>query len=202
MDKKTLTIVVVVVAIVVVGGGLYYGINRWRQEQLARQILGMYGVNTNGSLANSVAQQIANQIANDQNNQNTNEEAAKTPEGIYNQASEAALIGDISPVLTGEVKPKVESVFGKAKVTTYTSGLTGTQDSFMVAFMVPRVVTAADIGKLIKGFTDSGFKLITNTANASSGGAVLEKEGAMLSLSYGESGEDQQVSVLYTPSQQ
>lgn len=206
MDKKTKTIVIVVLAIVVIGG-LYYGINRWRQQRLANQILKeAYGVDTGGLLGKligggGITNQIAQEIAKEEAQQKNEEakEAAKTPEDKYDETKATTLIGEISPVVANEIEPAMKAVFGKAKITSYGTGyMSGQSGSFGADFKVPRVVTAEDLNKLSLEFKNKGYTAISSSMEAESGSITMMKgEQATLAFSYSDSGENQEVEVLY-----
>lgn len=212
MDKKSITIVVIIVAVLVVAGGVYYGVNRWRQERLAAQILQeVYGVNTGGGLlnkltgggtvANQVAQEMAKEAAKEEAQQKLDEakEAAKTPEDKYNETKAVALVGAASPVVADEIEPAVKAVFGKTKIISYGTGyMMGQSGSFGVGFKVPRVVTAEDLNKLSLELQNKGYTVLTNAVESESGSVTLMKgEGSSMTFSFSENGENQEVEVLY-----
>ncbi|MDP1759968.1 MAG: hypothetical protein Q8L01_00655 [Candidatus Woesebacteria bacterium] len=175
MDKKTKTIVIVVLAVVVVGG-VAFGVNRWRQQQVANQILKeVYGVNTGlfgglaggltggGKVSDQVANEIAKQIAADEAKQKADEahEAAKTPADKYNEVKEMATYDAASAALVGEIKGIMEKVFSKAKLTSFSSFSYGEDVSNNVMeFEIPRLATGADLGALTKALTDGGLAVI------------------------------------------
>lgn len=209
MDKKTKTIVIVVLVIVVIGG-LYYGINRWRQQRLVNQILsGAYGLNTGllnkvtggGDIQTQVAKEIAKQAAKEEAQQKTDEakEAAKTPEDKYNETKATILIGEMSPVVASEIEPAMKAVFGKTKITSYGSGyMTGASGTFGANFMIPRVVTAEDLNKLSLEFKSKGYTVVSSSVEAESGSVSLMKgEEATMSFSYSNNGENQEIEFLY-----
>ncbi|MCL5775096.1 MAG: hypothetical protein M1333_02695, partial [Patescibacteria group bacterium] len=147
MDKKKIIIIVlVIVGLALVG----YGYNRWQQQRLASQLIkDLYGGRP-GGLSDKAANEIAKQIAQDAANQQTDaaKEAAKTPLDRYNDTKETALVGQISPVFSNEVKPAVTTVFGTTKVVSYgTAYLGGVNGSFTATFKTPRAVTVDDLGK-------------------------------------------------------
>jgi hypothetical protein len=204
MDKKTKTIVIVVLAVVVVGG-LYFGYNRWRQYQILKM---MYGVNTGlvggltgGSVSSQIAQELAKQAAKDEAQQKADEakEAAKTPEDKYNETTETAVVGDVSPIVTKEIKPAIESIFGKTKMISYGTGyMAGQTGSFGANFSVPRVVTAEDLNKLSLEFKNKGYAVISSSVESGTGNVSMMKgEEATLTFSYSDNGESQEIEVLY-----
>lgn len=168
MDKKT-KIIVVVVAVVVVGG-LYYGINRWRQQRLFNQYLkGVYGLNTGilgglasgGKVSDQVAKEIAKEMAKEEAKQQADEakEASKTPEDKFNEAKEAATYDNNSKVAANEAKSIVEKVFGKAKLTAVSSNTYGAENtvSSIMEFEIARLITGDDLGKLNEVLADKGL---------------------------------------------
>jgi len=182
MDKKTKTIVIVVLAVVVVGG-LYYGINRWRQQRLVNQYLkGVYGMNagllggltTGGNVNEQVAKEIAKELAKEDAKQKVDEakEAAKTPEDKYNETEEMSTYDASSKALADEVKKIMENAFGKVKLTSISTGLYGSvAGSGAVEFKIARLTTGNDLGALSKAFTDAGFQIMQSG---------LEDKSAML----------------------
>jgi len=175
MDKKTKTIVIVVLAIVVIGG-LYFGINRWRQQRLATQILQeVYGVNAGlfgkitgaSGLSNQAAQEIAKQMANvalQQKNEDA-QEATKTPEGKYKATEEMTAYDVNSKAAVSEVKPIIEKVFGKTKLTSiYTTSYDSETLSYsMLEFTISRLANGADLGALNKVLTDKGLPILQSS---------------------------------------
>ncbi|MDD4902688.1 MAG: hypothetical protein PHE24_06155 [Patescibacteria group bacterium] len=171
MDKKTKTIVIVVIAVVVLGG-LIYGYNRWRQQQLANQILkSMYGVDagllgglTGGKVSEQVAKQIAQQAAQDalQEKNDAAKEAAKTPQDKYNATEEMPTYDANSKAAVEEAKSIIEKAFGKTKLTSFYSNNYGA-DNFIASsmeFTIARLTTGADLGELNKALTDKGLPII------------------------------------------
>ncbi len=171
MDKKTKTIAVVVVAVIVVGG-LYYGINRWRQQRLVNQYLkGVYGLNTgllgglngSGNVPDQVAKEIAKEMAKEEAKQQIDEakEASKSPEDIYDDTKEMATYDANSKALADEVKKIMENAFGKVKLTSISTGFYGgVSGSGAVEFKLDHLTTGNDLGALSKAFTDAGFQVM------------------------------------------
>jgi len=171
MDKKTKTIAVVVVAVIVVGG-LYYGINRWRQQRLVNQYLkGVYGLNTgllgglngSGNVPDQVAKEIAKEMAKEEARQQIDEakEASKSPEDIYDDTKEMATYDANSKALADEVKKIMENAFGKVKLTSISTGFYGgVSGSGAVEFKLDHLTTGNDLGALSKAFTDAGFQVM------------------------------------------
>lgn len=169
MDKKTKTIIIVVLSVAVVGGA-YYGINRWHQQRLINQYLkGVYGLNTgllggltgggNGPMANQIAQEMAKQAA--QEKLDEAKEAAKTPEDKYNATAEMPTYDANSKSLANEAKDIVEKVFGKAKLTSISSGIYGLNSgSGVLEFNISRLTTGEDLGMLNKVLTDKGLPIL------------------------------------------
>lgn len=209
MDKKTKNITIAVIAVAVVGG-LYFGYTRWRQQKLANQILqGMYGVNTGmlggipgiGGISNKVAQEIAKEAAKEEIKQKEEEakEAAKTPEDKFNETKETAVIGKMLPAMNNEIKPAMEDVFGKVKITAYGTGYMGGLDkSFSATFKVPRVITANDLSQLSSNLDAKGYKTISSGAESEGGNlTVMKNDSISLTFSYGNNGEDQTIEAMY-----
>lgn len=170
MDKKTKTIVVVLLAVVVVGG-LYYGVNRWRQQRLANQILrGIYGTDTgllnklaNNGISNQIAQEMAKQAAQEEKKQKADEakEAAKTPEDRFNEAEEATAYDANSKAAVNAAKNILEKVFGKAKLTAVSTNNYGSENAVtsIMEFEIARLITGEDLGVLNKALADKGLSV-------------------------------------------
>lgn len=210
MDKKTKVITGAIIAVVVVGG-LCLGYNRWRQQRLANQILQeMYGGNTGllgkitgntGGISGQVAQEIVKEAAKEEKKQKEEEakEAAKTPEDKYNETKEAAVVGEVLPAMSSEIKPAIEAVFGKVKITAYGTGYMGSLNkSFTATFKVPRVVAANDLSQLSSKLAAEGYKTISSGAESEGGNLTLMKNDSIsLTFSYGNNGEDQTIEAMY-----
>jgi len=210
MDKKTKTIVIVIVAVAVIGGALF-GFNRWRQQRLANRILReMYGVNTGlfgglagggGNVSGQIAKEIANQAAKDEAEQKKEEakEAAKTPEDRFNETKTVALTGNTSALVKEKVEPQLNAVFGKVKPVLFSGAYLGQADSFLVSYKVSRIITSEDANSLIEEFTKIGYTVAMNSVSADGANLLFDSATATISVSYGESGEGQEIGVLYYP---
>lgn len=202
MDKKTKIIVFAVIGVAVLGAASY-GFNQWRRQRLAAQILNAaYSGNVAGLLNNrEVAQEIAQQIANQEAEEKSEEarEAAKTPEDRYNETQETAIIGSISPIVGATIKPAMEAVFGKVKLTSYGTGYMVLQNgSFGATFKTPRVVTAQDLSALTEKLEKDGYSVMNSEVQSDSGSVTLAKgQSIMLTVAYSDGGEDQEVEVTY-----
>lgn len=207
MNKKTIIVVLVVIVVV---GGLCLGVNRWRQQRVANQILkGIYGVDagllnkiTGGSgISDQVAQEITKEIVKEELQQKNDEkrEAAKTPEDKYNETKSTTVIGEISPIVIDEIEPAIKAVFGKTKITSYGTGfMSGQSGSFGANFKVPRVITAEDLNKLSLELKNNGYTVMSSSVESDSGNVTLMKgEESTMSFSYSGNGEDQEIEVLY-----
>ncbi|MFA6170971.1 MAG: hypothetical protein WCW77_02760 [Patescibacteria group bacterium] len=173
MDKKTIIIIAITVVVL---GGAYYGYNRWRQQQLANQILKqMYGINTGGgildkmtgaggNISGQMAQEIAKIAAKEEAKQKEDEkkEAAKTPQDRYNETEEVAAYDAASKAAAGEAKEIIEKVFGSAKLTgANTNNYTDQSTSYSIMeFKISRLATGADLGALSKALADKGLPVI------------------------------------------
>lgn len=197
MDKKTKTIVIVVVAIVVIGG-LYYGYNRWRQQQLAKQILGIYGVNTGllggitgggGNIQDQIAKEMVKEAAKDAAQQKADEakEAAKTPEDKYNETEEMATYDANSKAVAGEAKDILEKVFGKAKLTSISVNAYGSENIggySVMEFKIARLAAGEDLGALNKAFTDKGLQIMQSGIQNKSAGVMAGSTGTSYSIGF------------------
>ncbi len=201
MDKKTKTIVIVVLAVVVVGG-LYYGVNRWRQQRLANQILKeVYGVNTGllggltggGNISNQIAQEMAKEAAKEEIKQKTDEakEAAKTPEDKYNETEEMATYDANSKAVADEAREIMEKAFGKVKLTSISTGLYGggTAGSGTVEFQIAHLATGADLGALSKAFTDKGFQVMQSGIQDKSAGVMAGNDNVVYTVNFDIGGQ-------------
>ncbi|MFA5358846.1 MAG: hypothetical protein WC310_03435 [Patescibacteria group bacterium] len=202
MDKKTKTIVIIVL-VAIVAGGLYYGVNRWRQQRLVNQILKeAYGVNT-GLLSGltgsgSIQDQIAREMAQDEAKQKADEEreAAKTPEDRFNETESVSLTGNMSSLVKSVIEPPLNAVFGKIKPTLFSGNYLGQEGSFLVAFKIPKIPTSDDMNKLVEEFTGNGYTVAMNSIAADSANILFEKGKIIISVSY-ENPEEQEIGVLY-----
>ncbi len=152
-----------------------------------------------GGISNKVAQEIAKETAKEEEKQKEEEakEAAKTPEDRFNETKEAAAIGKMLPAMDSEIKPAMEDVFGKVKVTAYGSGYMGNK-SFMATLKVPRVVSSNDLSELSSNLEAKGYKTISSGAESEGGNLTLMKdETVSLTFTYGNNGADQQVEIMY-----
>ncbi|MBI5732292.1 MAG: hypothetical protein HY982_02955 [Candidatus Magasanikbacteria bacterium] len=196
MNKKAKTIVVVVLAVVVVGG-VYFGINRWRQQRLANQILkGVYGLDTGilgkltggGTVPEQVAKEIAKQAAKEEAQQKTDEakEAAKTPEDRYNETEEMATYDANSKAIANDAKEIIEKAFGKAKLTTISTGMygSGAAGSGVVEFKIARLTTGADLGALNKSFTDKGFNIMQSGIEDKNAGVMAGNDNVVYTVNF------------------
>lgn len=195
MDKKT---IIIILAAIVVLGGVYYGVNRWREQRLANQILEeMYGVNTGvlggltgdgGTFQEQVAIEIAKQAAREGAQQKTDEakEAAKTPEDRYNETEEMATYDANSKAVADEARDIVEEVFGKAKLTSISAGTYGSDVAGFGAaeFKIARLTTGADLGALNKVLTDKGLPIIQSGIENKSAGVMASNDDVAYTFSF------------------
>jgi hypothetical protein len=208
MDKKTKTIIIVVLAVVVVGG-LYFGYNRWQQQRLAAKILkNMYGVGSGkagditaqiaGQLSPDMLKKMAEEAAKEEAQQKTDEEkeAAKTPEDKFNETKSVTLAGKTAPLVKDIVEPRLTAVFGKAKPTLFSGGYMGQEDSFLVSFKVPKVITDVDINKLVEEFTNNGYTVVMNSVSADAANLLFENDKSTISISY-EDPTAQEIGIIY-----
>lgn len=210
MNKKT---IIIILAAIVVVGGVYYGVNRWRQQQLANQILkGMYGVDAGllgkitgggGNITNQIAQEMAKEAAKDEAQQKEDEakEAAKTPEDRYDEIEEAETYDADSKAAVSETKKIVEKVFGKAKLTSIYTSAYGSEDvqSSMMEFEISRLVTGADLGALNKALTDKGLPIIQSSISDKTAMVVAgNNETTMYSFGFEIDGQTVGVNIMKT----
>lgn len=169
MDKKTKTIVVVVLAVIVVGG-LYYGVNRWRQQRLVNQYLkGIYGAGADAGLlgkltgGGNIQEQIAKEMAKEVAQQKVDEakEAAKTPEDKFNETTEAAAYDANSKAAVNAAKDILEKVFGKTKLTAVSTNNYGSENAVtsIMEFEIARLINGEDLSALNKALADKGLPI-------------------------------------------
>lgn len=199
MNKKTTIVVVILVAVVVVVAyGLYYGVNRWRQQRLANQILKeVYGVNTGGLLgkltggggiSEQIAQELAKEAAKEEAQQKADEakEAAKTPEDRYNEAEEMSTYDANSKALAAEAKDIVEKVFGKTKLISISTGMFGAalNGSGVMEFEIARLSTGADLAALNKVLADKGLPVVQSGIDNKTAGVMAGTNESMYSVGF------------------
>ena len=174
MNLKTITLVVVAIVAV---GGVYFGVNRWRQQQLPNQILKEVGevstgllkklIGEGGNIQKQVAKEIAKEAAQEEAQQKADEtkKAAKTPEDNYNETEEAATYDANSKTAANEAKDIMEKIFGKTKLTsiTTTSYDSGNTTSSIMEFKIARLATGDDLGALNKLLTNKGLPIIQSS---------------------------------------
>ena len=199
MNKQTKTIIIVVVAIVAVGG-IYYGVNRWREQRLVNQYLkGIYGVDgggilnkitggASGGISNQIAQEMAKQAVTEEAKQKADEakEAAKTPEDRYNETEEMATYDANSKAVADGAKEIIEKAFGKAKLTSISTGLYsgGLDGSGAAEFKIARLTTGADLGALNKAFTDKGFKVMQSGVEEKNAGVMAGNDSVVYTVNF------------------
>jgi len=175
MDKKTRNIVIVV-AVVVVVGGLFYSIQRYRQQMAVSSYLKGMGLS-------GVAQQVAQNAINTQTNGDK-----------YTAATEIAPYDDGTRAISDNSKWLIEGVYGKAKAVAYST--VGGQGGY-VMYEVPRPTTGADISTFAKLLSDRGYLTITSAVSDNEATLTMNKAGAgvyVVAFSVG----DQEVSISYS----
>jgi len=180
MNKKTLIIVVVILVIV---GGFYYGVNSWLNGRGIQQAF--QEIFTGGS-----SQPGLETV--------TDEIVIKTPEDLFKETKEVVLSSKTLPIFTENIKPKIEKVFGEARVMSY-GKYSDYEGSLTASLKVPRIIVPEDLTKLEELYAGEGFETKTNEVSADSGTLVMSKDETELEFSY--SGEEQIVKVWYTPKQ-
>lgn len=197
LDKKNAVIFLVTVVVIC---GAYYGINHWRQQRLAGQILqDLYGVKTgvlnklaggvgSSGISNQVAQEIAKEMAKEEARQKSDEakEAAKTPEDKYNETEEMPTYDANSKAVVAEAKNLVEKVFGKAKLTSVATNIYGSDmgGSGVTEFKIARLTTGADLGTLNKVLTDNGLPIIQSGIDNKTVGVMAGTNNAAYSFGF------------------
>lgn len=207
MDKKTITTVVIVVAALVVVGGLYYGVNRWRQQRLVNQYLkGVYGTDAGllGKIAGNgtIQEQIAKEMVKEEARQKIDEakEAAKTPEDKYNETEEMATYDANSKAVADEAKGIMEKAFGKVKLTAISTSVYGggVGGSGMVEFEIARLTTGADLGALNKAFVDSGFQVMQSGIQDKNAGVMAGNDSVVYTVNFEIGGQTVSMIIMKT----
>lgn|GEM_PF-4736652 len=172
MHKNT-QIVVIGIAVVLVIGGTVIGVMRWREQRRIEQFLrGAYPGDSallekltgDRGLAQSLMQELAKQAAQEEAQQIAEQvtQEGRTPEEIFRLTEEMSAYDTNSTMITQQVKALLQSVFGQAKVVSLSTGLFGLAGagSGIVECVVPRAITAEDVGRLTKWFTDQGLPVL------------------------------------------
>lgn len=199
MNKQTKTILIVVLALVVVGG-VYYGVNRWRQQRLANQILqGVYGVGAGGGLLDKltgggniqaeIAKEIAEEAAKEEAETAAEEaaEAAKTPEDRYNETEEMQTYDANSTAVANDGRDIVEKVFGRTKLTTVSTGMymgEQAEGSGVLTFKISRLTTGSDLGALNKVFTDRGYQIMQSGIEDGNAGMMAGNDAVIYTVNF------------------
>jgi hypothetical protein len=181
MNKKTLIIILVILLIV---GGLCYGASSWLK---GRSIQQAFQDMTKGSFKQDLGTGTT-----------TNGEVIKTPEDIFNETKEVVLSSNTLPIFTENVKPEIEKVFGKSKVISY-GKYYDYEGSFKAVLKVPRLILPEDLTKLEEFYAKEGFETTTNEVTADSGTLIMSNKGTEIEFSF--FGDDQNISIWYTPAQ-
>lgn len=180
MSKKT--IITLVVALILIGGLYYYG-NNW--------------------LAGRSITQAVSEIFKGKTEPGTGivtggEGDVKNPEALFNETEEVVLSSKTLPMFTENVKPELEKVFGKVKVTSY-GKYSDYEGSFKAVVTVPKIIAPQDLTKIEEFYAQDGYETSTNEVSSNSGTLEMEKEGTSLEFSY--FGDDQNISIWYIPLQ-
>ncbi|HCU32184.1 TPA: hypothetical protein DIC21_05655 [Candidatus Uhrbacteria bacterium] len=210
INKKTTTVVIIVLAVVIIAGGAYYGFNRWRQQRLVNDyyqaiygtvapgIGGLLGSGAGGLSAETIGELVNLQAEFDaEEAANEAEEMAKTPAQKYNEAEEAYLSGNTSPLFDQVARSDVEAIYKKCKIIASTFGYFG-GEGFAVQVMVPEKVTAESFDKLAQRFTDQGYISTYGEITADSGMVMLENtEGVSLTINFDTTSDEQGITIMY-----
>lgn len=197
MDKKTRNILIVVL-VVVVAGGLFYGIQRYRQQMAVSNFLKAMGI-SGSQQAQDLAKQLANQnIANvaQQVAQNAASESAanpQTPDAVYAAATDVAPYDDATRAISDNTKWLMDGVFGKEKATTYSTIGGGNY----VMYTVPRATAAADLGEFAKLLSGKGYQTISSGVSGTEAALTMNKAGTGMYIVAYTVGE-QIVTITYT----
>lgn len=181
MNKKTLIIIAVVIVVI---GGLYYGINSWLKGRSAQQAL----------------QDTTKDVTQSGLGTGTGGEAVKTPIDLFNETEEVTLSSKTLPIFTENMKPEIEKIFGKSKVTSY-GMYSYYKGSFTAELKVPRVIIPEDLTKLEEFYLKEEFKTTENSVSADLGTLTMSKDdGTEIEFSY-YSFDNQNIRVRYIPVQ-
>lgn len=204
--KKINPIVIVVIAVVVIGA-LYFGANRWRQQQYVNQLAKLYGGNAgllggltggNNGLTEQMLKEIAKEAAKEEAQQKVDEakEAAKTPLDRFNETKAVSLTSQASSAIRGTIESQLTAVFGKVKPTLFSGNYMKQGNSYLAVFKVPKVPTSDDMNKLVEELTRSGYTDAMSTIEAEAANLLMEKDGNTISIYYDDPAK-QEIGVMY-----
>ena len=191
MNKKTKTIIIVVLAVVVVGG-VYHAFNNWRKQRLVQNYLEQLGVPESqfGDVVKQMSVKDLADIYQGMAGDEYEEEKPKTPKQLFEEATAVRVYDDNSRSIVNETRSFIEQAFGKAKLTSISSGYMGVKGSGIVAYRVSRKIQGDDIALLNKALTDSGFTIFSSS---------VDGEDAMIMAMKGEA---EQITVSFTIDEQ
>jgi len=139
-------------------------------------------------------------IPNDGGNTGTGIPTGNEQENLFNETQGVSLSSSTSIIFTGNVKPEIEKIFGKAKVISY-GMYSDYKGSFIAEIKVPRIITPEDLTKLEEVYLKQGFETNGNSVSAGSGTLTMTKsDGTEIEFSYYDF-DNQNVRVRYIPVQ-
>lgn len=199
-SKKTLVIILIAVVVLIAGS---YTFNRWQQQRLISQTLQeLYGVDAGkvGGIT-GITGKIAEEMAKEEAKQKAEEasEAAKIPEDKYNETKEMPAYDDNSKTVTSEAREIVEKVFGKAKLTSFSSGFyTGANQSGISAFTISRLTSTADVGAINKTLTDKGLQIMGSSIDNQEALIMAGTDNVQYTVQFNIGGQEVGISIIKT----
>lgn len=139
-------------------------------------------------------------IPNDGGNTGTGIPTGNEQENLFNETQEVTLSSSTSTIFTGNVKPEIEKIFSKARVTAY-GMYSDYKGSFEAEIKVPRVIKPEDLTKLEEVYLKQGFETKGNSVSAGSGTLTMAKsDETEIEFSYYDF-DNQNLRVRYIPVQ-
>jgi hypothetical protein len=196
INKKVLIpVIIILVAAVLVGG--YWEWQRYQEQRVAQQFLS--GIAALGGGNASDLQKLAEIANNLPAGETGGEEAAQTPQDIFNAAEEVQVDSDFVKNADTEIGSIVKEVFGGAKLSSFLNNYFG-EGTGMVQFTIPREAVSSDINKLNSAFTSRGYTIVMSGAENGGGSLTVTKDNMQYMLTF--DGGGQEVTVIVLPANQ
>ena len=188
-----LTIIVVVLLIIFCA---MYNI-KYRSENVGWGWMHMYGAN-NGLFGsgNERDEWNGNNMMNNNQGADKLNRATKTPRRVFEETQSINLIGTTSLIISDQITPRIEAVFGNVKPTAFSGEYLGQANSFFVTFKTARIILGDDVDKLISEFSKGGYSVGTKTIVDGSTNILLDNKKVTITISYLNS-SSQDLGVLY-----
>lgn len=206
MNKNKMFIPIIVVLAVVVLAGGYWAWQRWQAQRAAEQILKSWAAL--GGLSGKDAEEYAKQLQGLGGNAGLGgettgggtEEAAQTPEQIYNAAEEVDATNALVLNAKSEIKPILAEIFGGAKLTQYLNNYMGMgEGSGMVQFTLKRMVASGDGNKLTAALTAAGYTIAASGKSEGTTSVTAEKDSKQYNFTFDDETQEISVIVFVTP---